>query len=92
MKSPLPSFVVTDAYRYSAHKGLHHWRVNVGILSLLVVAPSHQAAKMTALGHWTEGRTSQFATNLDARILKVGIKARREMRDCTAIVSPETYS
>ncbi len=88
MSTPEP-FVVNRAYRYRSHPGLHHWRVNVGILELLVVAPSHQAAKRAALAYWPlcNGSPETFKVKLAERIAKVGIRARREMRDCTAEMS-----
>lgn len=80
-------FVVNGTYRYRSHVGLHHWRVRVGILEALVVAPSHQVAKSAAMTYWTTSRSASFVTNLAARIKQVGIKARREMKDCTAEMS-----
>jgi hypothetical protein len=82
------SFVIASRplhYIKSSSRYQHIWSVRVRDMECHVVAPSHQAAKKTALAWWPLGcgDPTSFAIALRQRIAETGIHAKLLMRDYT---------
>ena len=62
---------------------MHQWRVSLGGMSTLAVAPSHQAAKPVVLEYWKLHGEAFYASILQriAENWRGGLKARRECRN-----------
>lgn len=82
------AYCVIKPYIPQKEEGMHHWRVSLGGMSTLAIAPSHQAAKRVVLAYWSLHGESFFAA-IRQRIAEQwrgGLKAKRESRNLGASV------
>jgi hypothetical protein len=76
----ISAYCVIKPYTPLTEEGMHRWRVSLGGMSTIAIAPSHQVAKRVVMEYWSLQGEAFFAV-IRQRISEKwrgGLKAKRE--------------